>query len=713
VSSSPSYQFRSDEYDRPSQAWACGEDAQGTPCPLGPTQLGVCQAECTPRKEGDRFYCNHASQLAGNCDEGPQPDGLCCQMPPQCEPSKQAGAWTCNRGKCHEGPLPDGSCSRQFHTCRPVRGTLAMRRLAVLAVLGLAIGSVLLMTGASSRLAVISPGKLTKHHQGTEGCRDCHSVGEGQLLDWIHAAFSPSSEPSQTQLCLQCHTDLGENAAFAHGLAPEELPRRRERVSLSSADSLTLKAARKVQPAEHQELACRTCHGEHHGEGFDMKQMANRECQVCHRETFDSFHHGHPELTDFFYQRRTRLHFNHASHVNVHFSNFERTLREGSEASTWAGSAPDCTDCHFPDATGQSILTRGYEASCANCHEHQIADDASQPITILRFPLAVTDEGESTITMPSENGSTPFMRLLLPKGWDHASVTDPPIPSSEGGDSHLAMQQLLEEMLYQDHLGLEHRLRQSLGSDEAAIDLSVLAKSLTRVDFPRYERQRILAFIASESVDDKNAREEGNVEQTTSASRSSWNLDRRSDSITISYRPAGHADPFLKAWLEAGARHTKATAFRQKNSEDSPLSSVFRQLTSSTLAGRCLKCHTVGEAIDGQLQIEWLSDRNAGSDHQFTKFDHASHLKLGRKTSCRTCHLVDSESEIVFFKPQFVHRDNTINTSAQATEASGFHPVEKASCSKCHQSTAAGDSCLMCHQYHIHVHGLQGRSQGK
>ena len=681
------------------------------PCPLGPTQLGVCQAECTPRKEGDRYYCNHASQLTGSCDDGPLPDGSCCQMPPQCEPSKQAGQWACNRAKCQEGPLPDGSCSMKFTACQPVRETLAMRRLTVLAVLGLAIGAILLMTGAPSRLALVSPGTLATHHQGTEGCQDCHSVGEGRLVDWVHAAFSSSVGPSQTQLCLKCHTELGENATFAHSLASEVLAESIKNIdpaSSSSAKSLILKAARTVQPAEHEELACMTCHGEHHGEDFDMTQMANRECQVCHSQTFDSFQQGHPELTNFFYQRRTRLHFNHASHAIVHFSNFERTLPNASETLAVSKGAPECADCHFPDALGQAMLTRGFEASCTSCHEHQITDDEFLPITILRIPLPPTADDESAATAetsPLENDSphspTPFMRLLLPDTSESINVTERSGPSLEGVLSNLALQQLLGEMLHQDHQGLEQRLRELLGPDEVAVDLSLLAKTLTRLDFQRIDRQHLLTLISEESSEADNAPETNSGEQAASAGRSSWNLDRSPDALTLSFRPTGHADPFLKAWLEAGARHTDATAFRQNSDADTPLTTIFRQLTSPTLVGRCLKCHTVGEAADGHLQMEWWADRSSGGRREFTRFNHAPHLTLGHKTTCTTCHPVASESEVVLFKPEFVHRDNTINTNALATEASGFHPVEKAVCFKCHQRATAGDSCLMCHLYHI------------
>jgi len=683
------------------------------PCPLGPTQLGVCQAECTPRKDGDRYYCNHASQLTGNCDEGPLPDGSCCQMPPQCEPSNQAGQWICNRGKCQQGPLPDGSCSMKFTACHPIRGTLAMRRLAVLAVLGLAIGAILLMTGAPSRLALISPGTLATHHQGTEGCQDCHSIGEGRLVDWVHAAFSPSG-PSQTQLCLKCHTKLGENATFAHGLASDVLAESTNIIdptTYASDESLMLRAARTIQPAKHQELACMTCHGDHHGEDFDMTQMVNRECQVCHSQTFDSFHQGHPELTKFFYQRRTRLHFNHASHAIVHFSNFERTVPNASETSVVAQGAPECADCHFPDSVGQSMLTHGFEESCASCHEHQITDDEFPPYTILRIPFPPRGDGELAATdetSPSENDSrlslTPFMRLLLPETSESTNVTERSEPSPKGVLSNLALRQLLEEMLRQDHHGMEQRLRESLGPDAMAVELSLLAKTLTQLDLQRVDRRHLLTFIAEEPGEADYALEANRGEQAASAGRSSWNIDRSTDLLTLSYRPTGHADPFLKAWLEAGARHTDANAFRQNRGADTPLTSIFRQLTGPTLAGRCLKCHTVGESAEGHLQMEWWADRSSGGRREFTQFDHAPHLTQSHQTNCTICHPVASESEVVLFRPEFVHRDNSINTNALATETSGFHPVEKAVCSNCHQPATAGDSCLMCHLYHIDSH---------
>ncbi len=700
----PPHQFRSDEYDRPNQAWTCGGEAQGLPCPLGPTQLGVCQAECTPRKEGDRYFCNHASQLAGSCDEGPLPDGVCCQMPPQCEPSKKAGLWVCNRGMCQSGPLPDGSCSQKFASCHPIRGVMALRRLTVITVLGLAIGSLLLMSGVPNRSALVSPGALASHHQGVQGCQDCHSGIEGQLVDWVHTAFSSSPGPNQTQLCLKCHTELGENATLAHSLAPEVLTELANNTDpTSSSGSLILQAAQTVSQGKHQHLACMTCHREHQGEEFDMTQMANRECQVCHSQTFDSFHQGHPELTDFFYQRRTRLHFNHASHAIVHYSNFKRTVPNQSMNSTVAQGDFNCVDCHVSDSTGQSMLTLGFESSCASCHEHQIVDDEILPIEILHIPLSQIGDGELAGS-PKKSPPVSFMQMLLLDKPENDVVTSQLSSSQNAEPSEHAVQQLLAMMLHQDHEGMEQRMRESFGADAAAVDLSRLAKTLTQLDLRRIDRQYLLALIAGEleKIDDTSNTD--NHEQAASIDSSPWNLARSPGSLTLSYRPIGHGDPFLIAWLEAGARCTDASKFLSLSDTDSPLTTVFRRLTDPTLAGRCLKCHTVEKADDGHLQIEWSAKQASIGGRKFTQFSHSPHLILGEKLNCTTCHPIAPESEVVFFKPEFLHQCNTININALSTETSGLQPVEKATCSKCHQYETSGDNCLQCHLYHIDSH---------
>ena len=46
-------------------------------------------------------------------------------------------------------------------------------------------------------------------------------AGDGQLLDWVHAAFAAENDSNQSALCLQCHRELGRDAVFAHGIDAE------------------------------------------------------------------------------------------------------------------------------------------------------------------------------------------------------------------------------------------------------------------------------------------------------------------------------------------------------------------------------------------------------------------------------------------------------------------------------------------------------------
>ncbi|MCG8450116.1 MAG: hypothetical protein MI725_11130 [Pirellulales bacterium] len=702
MSTPPPYQFRSNEYDRSSQAWTCGGEAHGLPCPLGPSQLGVCQAVCTPVKDGDRYYCNHASELAGTCDEGPLPDGECCQVPPQCAPSKQAGQWVCNRGKCQEGPLPDGTCSMKFASCRPVRGVMALRRHIVFAVLGLALGGLLIMTSIPQRVDIVSPGTLTSHHQGGSGCQDCHAIGEGDLLDWVDAALHPASQSSQSERCLKCHQELGDSAMFAHSLAPELLAQTTHDASTptdASSRSLLLQVARLTKPEANDELACRSCHTEHRGENFDMTAMVDLKCQLCHSQTFSSFNHGHPEISDYWYPRRTRLHFNHASHEIVHAANFQRTTPGVRDASEGAAHALSCTHCHFPDASGKSMLTRGYEESCASCHDHQIVDHLASPIEVLRIPAPQAPANDAA------HAQTPFMRLLMPESVAQLEYeTEAQQDTLQEGPSPTMLWSLLSDLLHHNRLGLQQRLQESLGSHATPEDIERLAATLTHLDLPFADRRRLLDLVESKLNTADDFLETDRVEETSLTQQSAWSLERSDEVWTLVYRPTEHADPLLKVCLEVGARLTSAETFAAREVDEYPLTSLFRQLAKPTFTGRCLKCHTAETDMDGYLKMVWTAKHSPSGSHGFTEFVHDPHLTLGDKATCRTCHPVVSEANLAFFQPEFMHRDNTINTDASGRETSGFLALEKAACADCHQPDKAGESCLTCHMYHALSH---------
>ena len=58
-------------YDRPNQAWRCGNEENGCPCSVGPTPQGSCPeaTECNPVRDGDRWICNRPATRGGPCDD--------------------------------------------------------------------------------------------------------------------------------------------------------------------------------------------------------------------------------------------------------------------------------------------------------------------------------------------------------------------------------------------------------------------------------------------------------------------------------------------------------------------------------------------------------------------------------------------------------------------------------------------------------------------
>ena len=82
--------FQDSVYERPNLDWVCGWAAEGRPCPLGPDSKGQCLIthQCTPSLRGDRWICARPKAFGGSCEEGPGPDGSCCNVIPTCQPKR-------------------------------------------------------------------------------------------------------------------------------------------------------------------------------------------------------------------------------------------------------------------------------------------------------------------------------------------------------------------------------------------------------------------------------------------------------------------------------------------------------------------------------------------------------------------------------------------------------------------------------------------------
>jgi hypothetical protein len=381
-------------YQRPNQKWVCGHSAEGCPCRLGPDSKGRCVTshECGPvliTKGGDkgRWICTRPAAFGGKCKQGPYPDGTCCKQVPPCEPQLSI------RGK---------------------RGVVNRWTIC------LTVGLVGIALGIPWKMHLLSPGPLTKQHQGASiaskerginksgnDCAQCHAAAEMGVAGFMSTALSGGIDAIEDSLrCLNCH-DKGADAFNPHGVEAAQL------VAWSSTHG--------GNPEPPDAIACSACHKEHHGANFDLSKLSNDQCQSCHTDSFHSFGKGHPEFADGAYpfDRRTRLIFDHQSHIDTHFK------KDYKDGETTPGM---CADCHIMDSSSGFMQTKSFKQTCATCHNHtdQIEGTTeTEAIAFIQLPGVDTgsakEKGVDLTYWPASrragsDGLTPFMQLLLAGG---------------------------------------------------------------------------------------------------------------------------------------------------------------------------------------------------------------------------------------------------------------------------------------------------------
>ena len=375
------FEFDASPYENPTRKWVCGWASQGNACHQGPDAKGRCVAtfECRPAKQGDRWFCA-------------RPDG--------------------GGGKCTLGPLPDGTCAHPIQRCSPVRSLRALRARVTRAISALTLGAALLFIGGASGPDIVSPGALTVSHAALRDCGACHtSFGTGPA-DWVRAAFSEPGGIDDSRLCTACHV-RGDDALRPHGQNPRMLAAMKQRAqppSRAGTESfvVALAAQRADKRGAMDALACATCHKEHKGRNADLKVMSDARCQACHVTKFATLATGHPEFVRYPFKRRTRLVFDHVSHIGKHFRD-----------DKFSRLAPaQCTTCHQPDATGDTMLVAGFEATCGGCHAREM-EDAGRPAPVITIPgldlQALRTQGAAIGEWPedADGDLTPFMLFLM------------------------------------------------------------------------------------------------------------------------------------------------------------------------------------------------------------------------------------------------------------------------------------------------------------
>ena len=154
--------------------------------------------------------------------------------------------------------------------------------------------------------------------------------------------------------------------------------------------------------------------------------------------------------------------------------------------------------------------------------------------------------------------------------------------------------------------------------------------------------------------------------------------------FAIFYRPTGHKDKFLYAWLFL-------TGPQAAKEDKSAAAAVFASLTHKEAQGSCTKCHSVDD-IAGKGQLVNFSPPSVMSKQgRFTNFIHEPHFGIMENRGCLTCHKLEKD------RPYLKGYEQG-NASAVS---SNFGAVKKELCQTCHTSGMARQDCLLCHDYHV------------
>lgn len=152
---------------------------------------------------------------------------------------------------------------------------------------------------------------------------------------------------------------------------------------------------------------------------------------------------------------------------------------------------------------------------------------------------------------------------------------------------------------------------------------------------------------------------------------------------SLNFRPSGHSDKFLWAWLTF-------SGYSYGSPKESQFAPVFEQLSPSDAVGRCTKCHSVDDE-SGHKHVQWHAFSSEREANRFTTFSHGPHIGTENSEGCAMCHQMTGGHQ------GFLDTYNAGNTSDFVKT---FKPIEKATCSSCHTERAAGEECTLCHQYH-------------
>ncbi len=648
-------------YNRPQHTWVCGHSPDGHPCSLGPSAAGVCRVE-TP-----------------------------------CQPVLRQNQWVCGVAgdPCQNGPTSTGACPCQAEKCRPRRSVRARRGLWALGAATLVCGLLTLAFSGPWKIEILAPGPLSPAHaqilQGERRCQACHPAAAAGVGEWLLATMQRGAPfaDSQTDLCLQCHDKsfAVETARLAHGMDPTLLSQ------ITQQHSADLKPERINTIPVHLrgQIACRTCHREHHGRA-DLSALTTEQCQVCHLQPFDSFEEDHRDFGDWPYGHSRSVNFDHGKHIREHFPQENRDV--------------SCRQCHLNADRKEVQAVADYEAACAVCHDRFLAQAGDVAVVSLPRidPEALAEIRLTVGQWPAAaagdfDGGVPiFARILLLTdkraqaamerlGYDFEFIDIDPEDEQQLRDAAQiawSLKKLIYELAKDGQAGIKRRFEKLLGRELTVRELARVSGRFPPSVFREAQVQwfpNLAAEVISRKLVEAGPRSDSTPLDSHSAeavAAGGWYVDHQI--CAIFYQPTGHHDELTRGWLELLNELTGHDAFQTDYG-------WREEFTGLRLASQCVACHA--EALRGV----WTGAPSTDDEHRFTHFDHGPHLVLPTLADCSSCHGLDRAAAAEGSARNTVHAD--------VSRATDFASLDRLDCAACHTADGAGNECTKCHRYHV------------
>jgi predicted CXXCH cytochrome family protein len=561
-----------------------------------------------------------------------------------------------------------------------VRSLRTKRRQFVVGLALAALGAVVMALSGPWREKFVTPGPLSMHHaqliaagDRAQGCAKCHSAASATLAAWDGRAIDDRGAlPTQAALCLACHKNKIDAAVAlaAHTMPADHLHQ------LAGAPDGPVRAPRR-DPA--QPIACSACHREHQGANHNLAAVSDQTCQACHRQQFHSFADGHPDFGAWPYARPTAIAFDHAAHQAKHFPAAQRQF--------------DCAACHRAASTGDRQLTLDYAAACATCHDKALVASLADGAALISLPTidvdALRQAGHDVGPWPEQatgdfDGALPMpARLLIAADPRAAAALAKLGPECDFFDVDPANADQLAAAA--QVVAALKALAADLASDGDAA-LAERLQTVARHEVTPAQREALYSQLPVDSAARFNALAHGTPSASGAAAPATplpagWQLNHQN--LSLRYQPAGHDDPWLRAWLDllADAASGPQAALAEP---------LLRSALKPTAPGQCGSCHRAEKDAAGRFAVQWRALAPNNQPTSITHFSHAPHIPQSSLRDCTACHQVASPATT----------SAATAASAAPPTAADFTPLLKSTCAACHAPTAAGNNCTQCHRYH-------------